>query len=80
MCTANVTVEGDLNFERSEKHSVIIRATDKGKLFKVAPFSVTVVDVNDKPRVGNQKSSRNYRHYISTFTFVGHQDFWELDS
>ena len=62
MCIANVTVEGDLDFETSENHSVLIRASDKGEKFKRVPFAVTVVDVNDKPTVGRQKSAN--RHHV----------------
>ena len=50
-CTAEVTVVGELNFEAIAKHDIIVRVTDKGGLFKVANFTVTVVDDNDKPTV-----------------------------
>ena len=53
---------GDIDFETSENHSVFIRATDKGEKFKEASFSVTVVDVNDKPTVGIEKSAN--RHHV----------------
>ena len=61
MCIANVTIEGDLDFEMNAKHRVIIRTTDKGELSRAAPFSITVVDINDKPTVGRPTT---YTHYV----------------
>ena len=54
MCTASVTVAGALNYEGNGKHTIIIRATDKGGLFVAIRFTIAVVDVNDKPTVKRQ--------------------------
>ena len=40
-----------LNYEANAQHSIIVRATDKGGLFKTKRFTVKVVDVNEQPTV-----------------------------
>ncbi|XP_065840080.1 protocadherin Fat 4-like isoform X2 [Oscarella lobularis] len=49
VCFANVVVAGSLNYEENNRHTVIVRATDVSGLHKAVRFTITVVDVNDKP-------------------------------
>ena len=44
-------MNGVLDFEANAQHSIIVRATDKGGLFKTVSFIVKIIDVNEKPTV-----------------------------
>jgi hypothetical protein len=50
ICTAKIYVAGTLNYEDTDRHSIIVRATDRGGLFITTKFSITVLDVNDAPK------------------------------
>ena len=40
-----------LDFEANAQHSIIVRVTDKGGLFKTVSFTAKIVDVNEQPTV-----------------------------
>ena len=59
VCTAKIYVAGTLNHEYTNRHTLIVRATDSGGLFVATKFTISVLDVNDPPRV-----SRFIRHLL----------------
>ncbi len=43
------SVKANLDFEKTSKHTIIVRSTDKGGLHLDKAFVVTVEDVNEVP-------------------------------
>ncbi|XP_062505201.1 protocadherin Fat 4-like isoform X3 [Corticium candelabrum] len=50
VCSAKIYVAGTLNHEVTNRHTIIVRATDTGGLFVATKFTISVLDVNDPPR------------------------------
>ena len=67
VCFANVVVAGSLNYEENNRHTVIVRATDVSGLHKAVRFTITVVDVNDKPEARKQRPSSFERLFYRFF-------------
>lgn len=51
VCSAAVTVIGDLNHEDTDREYIMVRVTDPGGHFAVKQFNIIIVDVNDAPKV-----------------------------
>ena len=49
-CTTLLKVSGDLDYETSSSEDILVRVTDDSGLFRVQPFKVTILDVNDRPK------------------------------
>ena len=49
-CTTLLKVSGDLDYETSSSEDILVRVTDDSGLFRVQPFKVTIIDVNDRPK------------------------------
>ena len=49
-CTTLLKVSGDLDYETSSSEDILVRVTDDSGLFRVQPFEVTILDVNDRPK------------------------------
>ena len=49
-CTTPLKVSGDLDYETSSIEDILVRVTDDSGLFRVQPFKVTILDVNDRPK------------------------------
>ena len=49
-CTTPLKVSGDLDYETSSSEDILVRVTDDSGLFRVQPFKVTILDVNDRPK------------------------------
>ncbi len=46
-----ITVKGKLDYETKSTHNVVVRATDGNGAIRNIPVTITVNDVNDKPKV-----------------------------
>lgn len=49
LCTTNLSVSGDINYEDESSLDIIVRVTDNKGLFHIEMFNVTVIDENDAP-------------------------------
>ncbi|XP_062500740.1 protocadherin gamma-A10-like [Corticium candelabrum] len=49
-CEAQLLVDGALDHEKDSLLDIVIRATDRKGLFKIARYQITVVDANEPPR------------------------------
>ena len=58
MCSVQLILNDNVNFETKASYSILIRSTDSQGLFHVQQFSVEIVDKNDAPTgilIGGQK-------------------------
>ena len=80
-----ITVKGKLDYEAKSTHNVVVRATDGSGATKNIPVTITVNDVNDKPKVSGPAEvtlEENSADAVGTYTATdqdGDAVTWSVD-
>ena len=80
-----ITVKGKLDYEAKSTHNVVVRATDGSGAIRNIPVTITVNDVNDKPKVSGPAEvtlEENSGDAVGTYTATdqdGDAVTWSVD-